>query len=156
MPDRLVKETKYQRIIPWVLNIRSQDHKSSKRVGGVALLLSCLVVLFLNDPAESSILPSCPFRTLTGFDCPGCGTLRGAHRLLHGNILAALDLNLVMVLMLPYLCVSFFLMLPFDSIGRRMTFFYVPSKWIWGLLLVILVFWVARNIPVYPFVILAS
>ena len=156
MPDRLVKETKYQRIIPWVLNIRSQDHKPSKRVGGVALLLSCLVVLFLNDPAESSILPSCPFRTLTGFDCPGCGTLRGAHQLLHGNILAALDLNLVMVLMLPYLCVSFFLMLPFDSIGRRMTFFYVPSKWIWGLLLVILVFWVARNIPVYPFVILAS
>lgn len=133
-----------------------QDHKSLKLVGGAALVLSCSVMLFINDPADSSIFPSCPFRALTGFDCPGCGTLRGAHQLLHGNILAALDLNLMMVLMLPYLCISFFLMLSFDSIGRRMPSFYIPSKWIWGLLMVILVFWVVRNIPVYPFAVLAS
>ena len=130
--------------------------KSWKLVGALALVLPCLAVLFINDPADSSIFPSCPFRTLTGFDCPGCGTLRGAHQLLHGNILAALDLNLIMVLMLPYLCISFFLMLSFDSIGRRMPSFYIPSKWIWGLLVIILVFWVARNIPVYPITILAS
>ena len=144
------------RAIHWLPKIRSNDHRTSKLVGGLVLISSCLVVVFLKDPAESSILPSCPFRTLTGFDCPGCGTLRGLHQLLHGNILAALDLNLVMVLMLPYLCISFFLILPFDSIGRRARLYYLPSKWIWGLLVAIIVFWVARNIPVYPFLILAS
>ena len=111
-----------------------------KLVGALTLVLFCLVVLFINDSADSSIFPSSPFRTLTRFDCPGCGTLREGHQLLHGNILAALDLNLIMALMLAYLCISFFLMQSFDSIGRRMPSFYIPSKWIWGLLVVNLVF----------------
>jgi hypothetical protein len=39
------------------------------------------------------LLPSCPFRSLTGIPCPSCGTTRAAMALLHGDIVAALTLN---------------------------------------------------------------
>ena len=51
------------------------------------------VALYALDPATSAIFPSCPLRAWTGWLCPGCGTLRAMHALLHGSIAAALQAN---------------------------------------------------------------
>ena len=49
--------------------------------------------LYLFNPAESRLFPPCPFHALTGWQCPGCGSLRAAHCLLHGEFIAAFRLN---------------------------------------------------------------
>ena len=38
------------------------------------------------DPDESGHYPTCPFLYLTGYYCPGCGSLRMVHALTHGQV----------------------------------------------------------------------
>lgn len=38
-------------------------------------------------------LVACPFRTLTGLPCPGCGSKRAWTALMHGNLEGAVDAN---------------------------------------------------------------
>lgn len=40
----------------------------------------------------------CPWRTITGWDCPFCGSTRAAASLARGELLAALDHNALLVL----------------------------------------------------------
>jgi hypothetical protein len=71
-----------------------------RRVGVLAGILF-LAVLFLYDPASSAFYPPCLFRTFLGMQCPGCGSLRAAHQLLHGNISRAWALNKPLLVALP-------------------------------------------------------
>ncbi|WP_030831789.1 DUF2752 domain-containing protein [Streptomyces hygroscopicus] len=49
------------------------------------------------DPGEPGHYPGCPLLRLTGLYCPGCGGLRGAHALAHGDLPAALRDNALAV-----------------------------------------------------------
>lgn len=68
-------------------------------------LLGCMlvggVVLYLYTP-ESLQIPRCPFLQLTGWQCPGCGSLRGIHALLHGDLGWVLQLNVLLIPALIY------------------------------------------------------
>ncbi len=113
------------------------------------------VLLYLVDPTAARWFPVCPFRELTGLHCPGCGTSRALHALVHGDLVTALDNNLLSMLFLPVLAWTW-LSWGLQSIGRKP----LPAlRWrpaaLWTLLAVILVFWVARNLPIHPFTILA-
>ena len=121
----------------------------------VALAAGGLSVIYLLDPSTSDISPLCPFLALTGFYCPGCGTLRALHQLTLGHPVAALDLNPLMVLLLPF--VAYFLAshAVLAVTGRPLRKFFVRPELIWALLGVILAYGVLRNIPVYPLVLLA-
>lgn len=48
-------------------------------------------------------MPKCMLHTITGWDCPGCGSQRAAHALLHGDIPEAFRQNALLMIMLPYL-----------------------------------------------------
>jgi hypothetical protein len=61
------------------------------------------VYLYLYDPSVAGRYPSCPVRWVTGLQCPGCGTLRALHGLMHGDLGRALELNPLAVLMAPLL-----------------------------------------------------
>lgn len=39
----------------------------------------------------------------TGWDCPGCGSQRAIHHLLHGEIGSAWRMNPLLILLIPYL-----------------------------------------------------
>lgn len=41
---------------------------------------------FIFDPAVTRWAPKCMFRVLTGYDCPGCGSQRALHALLHADM----------------------------------------------------------------------
>jgi len=59
----------------------------------VSVAVAAAAVLFAFDPATTWWFPSCPFRALTGWLCPLCGSLRALHALVHGAPRVALALN---------------------------------------------------------------
>ena len=62
-----------------------------------------VAVYFLFDPAGSVWFPRCPFLTATGLRCPGCGSQRALHALLHGEIREAWRFNALLLLELPFM-----------------------------------------------------
>lgn len=63
-------------------------------------IVGCLF-LYYRHPSEIWWIPKCPFYGLTGYKCPGCGTLRGIHHLLHFRFSAAWDMNPLLIVMMP-------------------------------------------------------
>jgi len=112
-----------------------------------------LIILYFFDPASSTsnIYPPSPFRALTGLYCPGCGTLRGLHQLLHGHFLAALGLNPLMVVSAPFLVYAYASYSLRVMTGRSLPQVFIPAVWIWRLLAVIVSYWFLRNLPIFPF-----
>lgn len=117
--------------------------------------LAGLAALFAFDPAGSSVFPPCPFHAVTGLHCPGCGTARALHQLLHGNLLGALSLNPLMVSALPFIAYAGLSAAVRAVRGRGLPRVFLPAAWIWVIFGVIVLFWILRNIPVYPFSLLA-
>lgn len=116
------------------------------------IILVVVIILYCFNPAiPGRLYPPSPFRTLTGFYCPGCGTLRGLHQLLHGHLWTAFGLNPLMVLSLPYLLYSYFCYSLPAFTGRKVTQIFIKPTWIWWTLKIILVYWILRNIPFPPF-----
>ena len=75
-------------------------------ISSVALGLGVLFVVYaLIDPATAWWMPKCPFHLLTGYDCPGCGSQRAVHALLHGDVTRALRENALLVCLLPAMAV---------------------------------------------------
>jgi hypothetical protein len=130
---------------------RGLSNRRLKVIGLSISLLGAAALLYSFSPAESGLYPPSPFRVLTGLYCPGCGTLRGLHHLLHGRLLAALDLNPLMVISIPWLLYAYLAYCLPVVTGRRIYQLFIPSAWIWGFLKVVLGYWVLRNIPVFPF-----
>ena len=119
------------------------------------VIIIALVVLFFFSPLKPNFYPPCPFYALTGYYCPGCGSLRGLYKLLHGDIIGALKMNPLMVLVMPYIFYHFLSQLVLVMRGRPLPRIFVPAYLIWSLLVIILVFWFVRNLPYYPFTLLA-
>jgi hypothetical protein len=92
---------------------------------------------------------------LTGLYCPGCGTLRALHQLLHGQILLALALNPLAMLALPFLTYALMESGLSLSTGLHLPRVFVPAPLIWALLGSIVAFGILRNVPVHPFSLLA-
>ena len=65
---------------------------------------AALVPLYLFNPANGRF-PVCPFHALTGWLCPGCGSQRALHDLMHGNFGEAFRHNALLVVSIPLLAV---------------------------------------------------
>lgn len=114
----------------------------------------CLVYIFIN-PSDVDFLPKCPFYVFTGFYCAGCGSQRATHQLLNLNFIGVLQQNIfflfVLLLILYQLIIS--------SINRYSNkkvynYIYHPKGPI-IILVIVLLFWILRNIPYHPFNLLA-
>jgi len=86
----------------------SARHRHGTRLyttlGTGALAVGGLAYVGLADPHRpGSVFPPCPFKLLTGLDCPACGGLRMTHDLLHGDIAAAVVDNVFLLIGLPAL-----------------------------------------------------
>jgi len=98
------------------------------------------------DPNAPGHYPTCPFLAITGWYCPGCGALRAAHALGHGDVASALARNPFAVLVFGYVIVTWAMWFRRRVTGR-------PARWLapaWvlhGVLGLILAFWVLRNVP---------
>lgn len=119
---------------------------------GRFLLLSLLAIVFIIiygslDPATTVLFPKCPFLSLTGYQCAGCGSQRAIHQLLQGNIAGAFHYNPLFVITLPYLFLG--VLFEFPSLKnkylrtQRILFGY---QTIYLILAIIISFWILRNI----------
>lgn len=70
-------------------------------VVGVLIALATILYFFVN-PEASVLMPKCPMKMLTGYDCPSCGVQRAIHAVLHGDFAKAISYNPFFVISVPY------------------------------------------------------
>jgi hypothetical protein len=124
---------------------------SRLQVAAVWLVIAgAATYLFLFDPARGTGYPSCPFLTLTGLQCPGCGSTRGLHQLLHGHPVDAFKLNPLVIIAIPIVLLLFASSTaPF---GKHLQTKRLFRPWFgWLALAVVVAFWIFRNTRFYPF-----
>jgi len=97
--------------------------------------------------------PACLFHQLTGFYCLGCGTTRALHALVHGDIATALRMNALVLALMA--------LLPFTVAwqgGWRPALLQPIARWLgtpWPWAVGLPAYWIARNLPWFPFTLLA-
>jgi hypothetical protein len=137
-------------------NCCMQDRHKTFVIASIGIASAAAVTLLrVFDPATSTLFPPCPFRYVTRLYCPGCGSLRAVHQLLHGDFRAAWAMNPLTVLLLPFLAYALAWEAAFYFRGLRLPQFTLPGTWIRALCAAIVLFGIARNIPVHPFDLLA-
>ena len=116
-------------------------------LGAMASLLA-LWVVYAYPPGESGLYPKCWWFMATGLYCPGCGGFRALHEILHGRVALGLSYNALLTIFSPPACAWFAWRL---YRGRPLRF----DRWAVPALVLTVLFAAARNIPHYPFLLLA-
>lgn len=104
-----------------------------------------VAIYFRWNPASHDFFPRCMFLNLTGLKCPGCGSQRAFHALLHGDVVAALRLNAYLLVGLPLLGVYAVA----EWQRTRWPRFYVAlssPRVLCAIVLTVLLWWVLRNL----------
>lgn len=124
---------------------------------GAAMLVAAGFGIWLlrnYDPnLPNTIFPPCAFKALTGLHCIGCGLTRALHALVHGDIAGAFAMNPLAMLVLPLVPLMLL-----DTRGLTptrlkplMSVVMTPTLW----LVLLPAYWIARNLPWWPFAWLA-
>lgn len=116
------------------------------------LLIAGAAYLFVFEPGKSGYFPACVFRSFTGFTCPGCGSTRALHEILHGDFITAFTLNPLLFLAIPFVIFVFIRYSVAVLHGRVPRPLSIPAPYVYAICFVVLSFWVFRNTPFYPFV----
>ncbi|MFI5755264.1 DUF2752 domain-containing protein [Streptomyces sp. NPDC051569] len=100
----------------------------------------------LVDPNQPGHYPVCPLYAVTGLYCPGCGGLRGAHAVAHGDLATAFGDNALAVVGYAVLAVLWvaWVVRARKGLPVRTT---PPTGWWWALGGAALLFTVIRNLP---------
>lgn len=75
------------------------SHRLQVAAAGAATV-GALAVLAIANPEQGGY-PRCPFVAMTGWSCPGCGTLRALHSLTHLDLPRAFSFNALAMLTIP-------------------------------------------------------
>jgi hypothetical protein len=129
-----------------------------RRLWTAAVVLIVFVlagVLYRFPPTEHSFYPTCWFHTVTGLHCPGCGGTRCAYALLHGDLGQAAAFNIMVLVYLPYVAVTAFNACWHAIAGRPLLRGRLPAWTIKVTFVLLILFWILRNLPFAPFTLLA-
>lgn len=101
----------------------------------------------IQDPNEGGVFLPCPFRTLTGWWCPGCGLTRATHHLLRGQLAEAFRFNLLVVFVLTAIALSWAAWL-LSTTGRSLLGGRTFPRWaIAAMCTIAVAYGIARNLP---------
>ena len=128
---------------------------SFKRIISVIFLVGIASIYFFINPSEVDFLPKCPLYLTTGFYCAGCGSQRATHQLLNLNFIAVLKQNLLYFIALFIFMYHIIILCSNHFFNKKYyNYIYHPKTPI-ILLFIVFLFWILRNIPYYPFNLLA-
>ena len=119
------------------------------------LIIGGGVALFFLNPSEHSFFPKCALYVATGYSCPGCGSTRALFHLTHGNVLEAFRLNPGLIGLIGLGLTDFVRYVLAVVRGNPFHTLFGRLKLLGGLLGVMLVYSVIRNLPWSPFINLA-
>jgi len=109
---------------------------------GAAVFAALFALTATVSPEQPGHYPTCPFRAITGYACPGCGSLRALHDLAHGHFVTALTHNAMLVMMLPFATAAWF-----RTVTGRTGAVAIP-RWLTCAVMVVLAVWtLVRNLP---------
>ena len=129
-----------------MLNGVTNRRRLSVALGFGALVAAGLGYVGLVDPHRpGSVFPVCPFRLLTGWNCPACGGLRMTHDVLHGDLAAAITDNIFLLVGIPVLAGWLLL-------RRRRGKSLLPVPTAATIMVAMLAWTVLRNLPGFPLV----
>ncbi len=128
-----------------------------KILNGILLLLltGVAVLFFVLDPTKHTIFPKCMFHSLTGAYCPGCGSQRALHSLLHLDIAGVVSYNFLFLPAALFILYHYIHPLLNRIFGWNLPNLFYKKYTPWVVFAVVIAFWVARNLPWYPFSVLA-
>lgn len=114
----------------------------------VTAVLALAFTYRLFDPAHSSYYPKCPFKVITGYHCPLCGSQQAIHHLLHWEWSHAIGANLLLVLTLPYILAAIIVdaLPPHHKQAQRWRKWLFGKPTLWIMAGVVILFWIVRNI----------
>lgn len=110
--------------------------------------LGAAALLRFRDPHDSGTYGFCPFESLTGLPCPGCGGLRAVNDLTRGDLVAAVSSNVLAVVLVVTLGVLWVVWLVRRARGQHQArFAQLSTRAALLAIPVFIVFGVLRNTP---------
>lgn len=114
--------------------------------GVLAAVVGAFAYVGAVDPNEPGHYPACPLLRYTGVYCPGCGGLRSAHAVVHGDLPAALQDNALAVAGYVLFAVLWTVWVVHAVRGRPLRLDPGPAQ-LWAAGALVVVFTVVRNLP---------
>lgn len=136
----------------WIRTKRSV--RAALLLGAAAVFAAGALYLYFHDPYQYPL--PCIIKLLTGLYCPGCGAGRACFSILHGKFFDAFCYNPLLVILLPF-AGGYIAAREIDwaVTGGNHIDGKISIKLLLAVLIIILVYGILRNIPVFPFSLLA-
>lgn len=128
-----------------------QQHKYKRYIKPAIIftvIVAILLLYYFVNPVGSEwakYMPKCVFKTLTGYDCPSCGTQRALHALLNGEIKTAILFNPFVLLVLPYLIALFYTTFSKSKFSTKIHPYVQGYKAAYIYIVLYIAWWVVRN-----------
>ena len=127
-----------------LLKSRIPHKKVLLSIGIILAGIAGSLLLCFGYPVARKFFPTCPFYQLLHLYCPGCGSTRATFYLLNGDIPGVFRSNPIY---LPTIFLLLFILVSKNKTVRPL----ILKIWI----AIIILFWICRNLPWYPFTYLA-
>ena len=108
-------------------------------------------ILYFVEPTDGSWYPKCFLHWTTGLHCPFCGSTRTCYALVHGDLAQAAAWNVLAVALVPVALCWLYWAAMCAVRGKPLPPTSPPNWLLRAFLIVLLVFWIARNLPFFPF-----
>ena len=136
----------------WIRTKRSV--RAALLLGAAAVFAAGALYLYFHDPYQYPL--PCIIKLLTGLYCPGCGAGRACFSILHGKFFDAFCYNPLLVILLRF-AGGYIAARGIDwaVTGGNHIDGKISIKLLLAVLIIILVYGILRNIPIFPFSLLA-
>lgn len=114
-------------------------------VVGVVIALATILYFFVN-PEASVLMPKCPMKMLTGYDCPSRGVQRAIHAVLHGDFAKAISYNPFFVISVPYFLLVLYSTVFKNSFAVKLRGIVCHRYALYGYIVLFFLWWILRNI----------
>lgn len=128
-------------------------HLAGLTAAAIAAVVGFWLLRNFDPGAAHSPFPECMFRAFTGWYCVGCGMTRALHALAHGDVPRAFSMNPLAMTLLAISPLLLGWKLGWQPAWLRPLVAVVAEPKFWLLLLP--AYWIARNLPWFPFTLLA-
>lgn len=120
-------------------------------ITGVLMLAlpATLAVVYRFPPSENTFYPRCLFFTTTHWLCPGCGSTRALHALLHLDLKSALHYNALFTVLAPVVFAWFAFCCYSVMRHNQLPQVKIPRELAACTIVLVLIFTVARNTMIH-------